>query len=462
MNAIQSPIPTRRQMPALRQSSYETMACPHGYGLVQIEGLKTPDSLPSHRGREVHEIAATNSEHCAMKRVPQDLLFYDTLLLDCGEEAAEIMRNYRDEFTIEWNTFFGAEVTMALDANFQPTMPLGRDGKPTWGHRNPMGHWVDWGVKQSGLPPEYEGILDAIYIMPGNTVARVPDYKSHPRPFEPTTFQARLYCLMLFMHIPTLQEIEFVLHFVRYPKVAKPIKFFREDVPALKREVARERERERSYWKTYEEEGLDALPALPGAHCQYCPALDAVGPWACPVGKLNPFDDLKPRQRLQWRIYTGMANRKNNQIMSEILDVTQEPIRTHDANNNEYTFGPVPKERTEFPLFVYNEETGGLDSPIFDALVNWSLEEEGAADAKPTKRWGAPALTRLRISTTKLKSLIKAKSRMLLHHQIIDEKLGLEVTKVEYRVTKDAQVDDGIDYDDMNGGANYEDRDESW
>ncbi|HEV2175408.1 MAG TPA: hypothetical protein VGR71_17665, partial [Nitrospira sp.] len=223
----------------LTQTTYESMGCPHNYGLVHIEGQKPPDTLPSVRGRDIHEIMAAYSEHCAARRVPMDLNYFDGLLMDTGEDAAAIMQNAGESIKVDWQNFFAAEVSMGLDADFKPTYSIDHDGNDV-----PFREDLWSPVVSTGKKPMVCGIADDIAIFAGNTAAREKDYKSHPRPFEPTTFQAKLYALMLFMHMPQLQEIEFVLVFVRYTNIVRPIKFHRDQVPILKDEVLRIRNRQ--------------------------------------------------------------------------------------------------------------------------------------------------------------------------------------------------------------------------
>lgn len=412
----------------LTQSTFECMSCPQNYGLVHIEGLKPPDTLPSIRGRDIHEIMAAYSEHCSQRRVPADLAYFDGLLLDTGDDAAEIMRNAGESITVDWKNFFAAEMSLGLDANFQPASSILHDG--TILPPAPM-----WGLKAHSVnPTRYSGILDDIALFPGGKSARIRDYKSHPRPFEPTTFQAKLYSLMLFMFLPELEEVEFVLVFVRYKNIVRPIKFHRSQVPELKEDVQRVAMRQEGYHVTYAQEGLDGLPAFAGTHCTYCPA---VSNFKCPIAKMNPMLELEGDKRLHFRLWYAAMNRANNQIMSQMVEGTQETIHATDANGKSYTFGPVEKEKTTYPLFEWNG--AGFDMPVLDALQTWM--DTAPEDCLPTKRSPVPWLAKLKIGATELNQYLKANKREIVHNNIKD--LAHVEKAVEFRVQRDAEVDEG-------------------
>lgn len=415
------------QIPPLRQSTYETMSCPHSYGLIHIQGLKPPDSLASSRGTEVHSILAAYVTHCAQRRVPADYGYLDALCSSVGEEAAQILETCRESFTVDWQNFFVAETTFALDVDFDPTRPVDVPEKDQL--------FVVCGIDDPNPnPPAYSGTLDTIYLMPGNKVARIIDYKSHPRPFDPTTFQAKLYSLALFIHMPELQEIEFVLRFVRYPNVQKPIKFFRSDVPGLMEDMRRVRARQFEYHAIADRIEDYDLQAIPGTHCTYCPAITD---FSCPVAKLNPMLNLSPNERLAYRLWHDVANRANNQAMQQYVDGTGMSIEALDANGKSYTFGPVQRESTTYPLFVQNPD-GSFTMPIPDELINWSLTEP--KDMVPRKG-SRPWLCNLTIGATKLKSYLKTNKREIVHNAIRD--LAVTETKIQLKVTRDSEVDDG-------------------
>ena len=75
--------------------------------------------------------------------------------------------------------------------------------------------------------------------------------------------------------------------------------------------------------------------------------------------------------------------------------------------------------------------------PIADALVDWAVE--APEDLHPKK--GTPWFLNLRIGSTELNSYLKAKKRELIHNRCKD--LAKTETKMEMRITRDAEVDDG-------------------
>ena len=418
------------EIPALRQSARETMGCPHSYGLVYIEGLKTPNTTASARGTSIHDVLAHYFTHCAGRRIPADFAYLDSLADSVTEEVAHILESCRENLTVDWQNLFGTEISMGLDKDFQPTWSMDHENKPVT--IDPL-----WGTVGSGKRPAYCGILDSVYLMPGGTVARITDLKSHPRPFPADSFQGKLYSLMLMMHIPELREVEFGLRFVRYQNLVTTQKYYRNDVPQMMDDVRRERNRQHGYHEIYEQDGLQALPAFASGACTYCPCvLDPVH-IPCPIAKLNPMTNLSPADRLNWRLVHDVMNRTNNQAMQQYVDGSGQEIHSQDANGKFYSFGPVEKEKTTYPLFA-EDGSGGFNMPIVDALLDW--QNANPADLVP-KKGNKPWFLNLRIGSTQLKQYLKAAKREIIHNCVKD--LATVETKVELRITRDASVDDG-------------------
>lgn len=438
-------------VPPLRQSSYSTMGCPHSYGLTVIEGLKPPNTTASARGTDIHSVLSNYVIHCAQKRVPADFAFLDSLCDSVTDEVKGILESCRENITVDWQNLFGSEISMGLDKDFQPTYSMDHDNKPVpidqiWGIDSIWGSGEEaWG--NSGKAPAYCGILDTIYLMPGGTVASIRDFKSHPRPFPADSFQGKLYSLMLFMHIPELKEVEFALHFVRYANKITTQKYFRSDVPQMMDDVRRERNRQLGYHEMYEQDGLQALPTFASGACTYCPCvLDPVH-IPCPIAKLNPMTNLSPADRLNWRLVHDVMNRTNNQAMQQYVDGSGQEIHSQDANGKLYSFGPVEKEKTTYPLFV-DDGSGGFTLPIVDALLDW---QHANPDDLVPRKGSKPWFSNLRIGSTQLKQYLKAGKREIIHNAIKD--LATVETKVELRITRDAEVDDamGEEYREFDG-----------
>jgi hypothetical protein len=421
-------------LPALRQSTYESMACPHGYGLVHIQGQRTPDSLNSDRGLDCHAVLAQYAEHCARKRTQVDYAHFDKLITGRGEEATEILDVARESLTIDWQNFFAAEAALWLDEEFMPT--LAPADLPRHLQSSPNSLLITEGIEPSGKPAAYGGILDLIYLFPGGVAALIDDYKSHPQPFKPTTFQGKFYPLLLMRHLPALERVEMRYRFIRYSNKVESQVYTREDIPMLAEAARRVRARQGEYQRLFEDGGIDNLKAMSGTHCQYCPAI-LESPTTCPIGAMNPQTNMSPDERLRWRLWFAAWNRVNNKAMSQYVQGSEEKITAMDANGNAYVFGPQQKERITYPVFALNEEHH-LSTPIIDALEDWALSE--GEDVMPSK--GKPSwLTKLRISSTQLKSKLKTKKRSHLDQRIED--LAETETRIEMRVSRDAQVDDG-------------------
>jgi len=414
--------------PPLSQSRMETMACEYCYKLVYIDGIKPPNTQQSDRGTDIHAVLAQYAEHCAKKHVPADFMYLEFLCTSLGDEAAEILESCRESLTIDWQNFMAAEISMGLDRDFQATWSVDHDLQRV--------EISDvWDFPGTDKTPAYCGILDTIYLMPGGKVARIVDWKSHPRAFPADSFQGKLYNLMLMMHLPELTEVEFGLKFVRYANVVTTHKYFRADVPQMMEDVRRVRNRQREI----HEKVADQMPLRTrgGSHCAYCPCVLAPEDVQCPIMRLNPMTNMKPDDRLNWRLVHDAMKRVNDQALKQHVEGTGASIYSQDANGKVYSFGPVEKQKITFPLFAEDGQ-GGFTLPVVDRLLDW--QNANPEDLQP-KRGGKPWFLNLRIGSTQLKSYLKAKKREIIDNAIKD--VALTENKVEYTITRDASVDDG-------------------
>lgn len=414
-------------LPPLRQSTVERMGCPHSYQLVHIQGIKPPQTPPAARGVDVHAALAEYAAYCAAKRIKSDYAYMDLLSRLVNDEAAKILDTCRDSITIDFANFYAAEVHMGLDEDFKPTYSVDHDG-------NPVPYADLWDVPSSGKPPAYAGILDVIYTYSGGKAAKIADYKSHARPFDPTTFQGKEYALFLFLHLPELQEIEFVLQFVRWPNIYRPAKYLRSDVPQMMEECRRFRK-----MQTKLHEGEDAR-AFAGAPCTYCPAILNN---SCPLADMNPMTNQSPADRLNFRLWLDAANRANNQAMKEYVDGTGQTIVSKDANGKAYSYGPKPTTSTTYPLFGWTERGGFELTPLIEKLMDWvtyTMPEDGQA----TKKGLIPWIARLRIGATELTSPLKAGKRADLHQWIQDTRgVVVKEDEIEIGIQRAPELDDG-------------------
>jgi hypothetical protein len=420
------------KVPAFRQSIFEQMACESGYKLVHIDGVRFPDTEPGDRGTDVHAIHAAYAEHCARKRVPADFVYLDSLCKAAGEEVAQIMETSRDSLSIDWANFFAAEISFGLDEDFRPTWSYDHDGARVF--MNPV-----WGETSERELKDacYCGIMDLVYILPGGKVAQIIDLKSHPRPFPADTTQGKMYCLALMMHMPELQEVEFSLRFVRYANAVTTKKYFRSDVPDLMDNMRRARARQVAIHEKVA--NTEPLRAHGGAHCTYCPCTLNPVAYPCPIMKLNPNLNMRPEERLNWKLVYGAMAAVNDKVLHQLVDGSGLEIYSQDANGKVYKYGPKESTETTAPLFVQDGK-GGFTMPILDALMDWA--NANPKDLIPRKG-SQPWFCNLRIGWSQLKSYLKANKRELIHNRIKD--LVTVKTTVEYGITKEPEVDDGVE-----------------
>lgn len=413
-------------IPAYRQSL--PMGCEECYRLTQIEGVKFPDTPEGERGTDIHAILSPYARHCAAKKVPADFAFLDSLCSAIGDEAFTILENCRDTLTIDWQNFFGSEIYFGLDENFRPTWSYDHDGKRV--EIDPI-----WGIAGSGNEPAYCGIIDVLFVLPGGVASRVPDYKSHNRPFPADTDQGKLYNLAVMMHLPKLQESEFSLRFVRWANVVTTQKYYRSDVPDLMDAMRRKRaQQEQIHVKVANGEPLRVHG---GPHCTYCPCTLNPMDYPCPIADLNPAINRTPGEWLSFKMAIDAMKRVAEKTLQQLADNAAEPIKSQDANGKWYVYEPKEVEVVTTPLFSDNGD-GGFDMPIVDALIKWA--ETNPADLVPRKG-SKPWFCNLRIGWTQLHSYLKANKRELIHNRIRD--LATITKAVRYSITRDAELDDG-------------------
>jgi hypothetical protein len=417
------------RIPPYRQSIGQSMACESGYRFVHIDQIKFPSTEPAERGIDVHFIKSQYARHCAEKHVPADFAFLDSLCYAAGEEAVTILENCRDNIVIDWENFFASEIHMGLDSKFRPTWSYDHDGNRV--EIDPV-----WGIKDSGEEPEYCAIADEIYMMPGRKASKVIDSKTHPRSFPADTDQGKLYSLMILMHMPSLQENEFVLQFVRYENLNTTQKYYRSDVPDLMAAVRRMRARQVLIHEKVA--NREPLRTHGGPQCSYCPCVLNPVAYPCPLGNLNTFTNLTPEDRLRWELANRPAAVVNRKAMEQHVLATGQPIRTQDANGKWYEFSQKEVKEVTAPLFE-EDGRGGFIMPILDALLEWA--NTNYADMIPRKG-SKPWFCNLKIGWTDLKKYLKAQKREIVHNRI---KPLLKVTNsLEFRITKDPETDDGI------------------
>ena len=413
-------------IPPLRQSLQEMMACPKFYVTEVIEGKRLPGGLDSARGTEIHRTMAGYLSHCAVKGMSADLDAFDQFSRGAGPQAARILAGMRDGFEVDHQHLFATELTLALDEHFEPTSLTAE---------------MEGIVKSSELPATYQGTLDGIYLFPDQARLRVDDFKSHMRPFNPEDkAQAKEYALLAFQHFPWANQVVFRLIFVRYIRVVREVTFTREQVPDLVAAISAARARQQRIHEDYAA-GRD-IEALAGSHCCYCPLLTNRN---CPIAEYNPQMQFTPAERLNFNLWYGQFSRANNAAMKAYVDEKGKPIVLRDYNGKSYSYGPVEKEAELYPVFQFGAD-GRMELrdeanpvlPIIDLLTMYAEDPENQGDIG----W----MRNVTISSSSLRKYLKTKRRVMLDQAIEDT--AEKVTRVRLQVSKPLDAVDIPDEED--------------
>jgi hypothetical protein len=378
-------MPEPLNIPALRQSLCETASCPHSYGYQVIEGHKMPSGLQSARGTEIHHVMSEYIRHCAKKKVPADWAKFDELAYGAGSEAAGILNGLRDNYIVDFEHVYDTELTLSYTHEFP-----------------------------DGFLLETEGILDGLFFLtPAN--ARIDDFKSHPRPFDPDTFQSKLYPFMVLMNFPEVEEVSFQLIFVRYANARRSVTYTRDDLPMLRQEIVNARARQIRMHKDHAA-GI-TLEAYPGSHCAYCPLLQGN---QCPIAEFNPHATLSLEERLRFAVWIDEVNAVNKQVLKDAVDASGQPVTYRDGNNRLVQIGFNEREAVEFPLVTVYPFLK-MHAETYPADTEW--------------------IKKLNISSTKLKSALKAKKRAITHQAIMDT-AAVRLSKTTFAITTPAESDE--------------------
>jgi hypothetical protein len=399
------------RIPPLRQSTEVTMSCPLFYATAIIKGKRQPGGMESARGNQVHRTLAQYAAWCAHKGVAMDLDAFDRFAKGAGPVAARILSGMRESYQVEFNRLLATELGMSLDEHFQPT-----DASPV----------VEGESGDSGLPGAFQGTLDALLVFREELKIQIDDAKSHPRPFDPAeTLQGEMYALLCFQHFPWVMEVKFRLVFVRYHNLVREVIYTREDVPKLIETVKAARARQLMIHEDYEA-GRE-IEAIPGAHCCYCPLLSNR---TCPISEFNAQMQLTPEDRLRFHLWYAAFSAVNNKALKDVVQGTGRNVILRDYNGKIYSYGPVEKESSVYPLFKKTEDgiamdaQGNPDMPIVSLLMDYAH-----ATPDDTKWMG-----NLVISSTKLNAALGTKKRAFLDQATQDA--ADKVTKATLKVSK--------------------------
>jgi hypothetical protein len=413
--------------PPLSQSRESKLVCAEFYSVTEIDGVETPPSVYSDRGDEVHHVMAQYALGCAKREVPSDWELFDQIAEAVGPEAGAMLDGMRDNLVIDWEHLFCVETWLGLKEDLSPNV-------------------CQKGSEAARLTA-YEGTPDAIYFTEMKnddysdgvgTKAYIPDFKSHWRPFDADTFQAKLYPFLVFQHFPEIQEVMFELIFTRYKSARRSVTYTRDDVVKLAWEIERarrkqtlihERAKAHGKWDYSTSEyplGVGAgsidVPrepqgATPGSHCIYCPHL-AKG--TCPLGSTNPYGMMTLEERLKQVVYLDQARKHQLEIIKSFVDASRAPV-SFEAGDQKYTASFAASESGYFPLV-----------PTVSMLSEWIGE-----NPEDKTLW-----ERLRVGSTELKSKLKAKKRAILDQRLRDEVMVKE-TSVRFGIRKEGE-EDGI------------------
>ena len=413
-------------IPALRQSTAEQMSCEILYAVMQIERRQSNGaSMESARGTQIHDVLARYQRHCGQRRVPSDLAEFDQLSKGAGQEATRILIGMRESYQVDFEHLFGTHLKFSLDEDFQATVG------------NVDFH--DLVAGETGERSAYQGEMDGFYVVPEEQRAEVPDFKSHPKPFDPgDTFQAKLYSLAALMMLPKeITSVAFRLIFVRYKNLSRVVIYTRADIPMLIEEVRAQRERQKLIHAKYTKGGLAALEATSGPQCHYCPLLANK---SCPMGEANPELQESPEDDLRWLLWAQERAAVVKKRLRNHVQASGRFVTIADNNGRKYQFRTVERESTIYPVFqregdgiAYDSLTGRPVMPIIEALTDHAHSSPGDASWLPN----------LTVSSTGLKDKLGAKGRVLLDQAIRDLATTIPTTAWAVKPPAEIETDEG-------------------
>jgi hypothetical protein len=390
------------------------MGCKKNYVTQIIEGRRNPGGVESMRGREIHHTMSLYLSHCARKGVAMDLTAFDEFAKGAGVLASKILVGVRDSYQTDHAHLFATEVKMHLDDDFNPTELTAE---------------LDGVCSDSGNKVSYEGTLDAIFPYREENRIVIDDFKSHPRPYNPSdadkSMQGKEYSLFCFKHFSWAQEVKFRLVFVRFRSLVREVVYTREDIPSLIEAVRSLRARQKAIHEEYAAGG--DIEATGNDGCFYCPLLSDR---ECPILRDNPNAQGEPSEWLSSALVYSAYAKVNNARMKAWVNTNGKPILLRDYNQKAFTYGPVESESKAYPLFqatadgIATDREGNPIMPIVSLLLDKTL-------VPPDDReW----LNKLVISSTKMESPLKAKKRVLAHQVITDA--ADKVTKAPMKISK--------------------------
>jgi hypothetical protein len=377
--------------------------------------------MQSERGTEVHHAMSLYIKHCVASKIAVDFDAFDHISAAAGPVAGPILDNMRDTYVVDFKHVLASEIRLRMDDDLDPT--LVERTSPVGGIMHHDDAMV--GVAYSPGPASHAGTLDVLLINDDATEGVIEDFKSHPRPFDPDTYQSTLYPFMALKHIPSLRKVTFELIFVRYGgDVRRSVVWTRDDMPEMAIHIRRARERQLALEASYA--AGEPIKVHSGSHCQYCPKITK--PTLCSISEFNPQINTAMDERLRFLIWSTEQAKVTRAAMKDYVDATGKPICITDANGKTYAFGIEPVESKIYPL---------------DRTSIKLLEDH--FKVSPKDDWES---MKLRISSTSIKPKLKAKMRAGLAQAFDDSVVEMEV-KPKFAIRRpDGDVDTGYSQDD--------------
>jgi hypothetical protein len=378
------------QVPPLRQSVYEDMACAHLYGAKHVAAIMTPGGVAAARGIEIHAVFAGYISHLVKTRRRRDLDFFDKLMEATSTDARAVLERFKYNHDFDPEKIVDAELEIALDEDFEP---IDTELSGTYSDR-----------VRGGRVVAYRGRLDLVQLH-SRTRAQIDDWKSYFQIVNADTFQSKFYPLLLFCRNPALEKITFVLEFVRYG-ASRKVEYLRSDVPWLKEVAQRARKRQKQLHELISL-GPSEISAAPGRHCTWCPLLLK----GCPLERdTNPYASKSPEEHLKYLLWLREANKQTTEVLKTLVRELG-PIECQDQNGVAYEAGFAASPKTEYPC----SETTAI-------LQQWMSKH-------PEDRTVAEGVT-----MSGLNSLLKAKKRKELAENLAA--VAKTRTETEFRVDR--------------------------
>jgi len=172
-----------------------------------------PDTQPTMRGTEFHDMAASYAAHLMVNQLETDWEWADKIATLFHGEAKQLFLDWVKRQTFQPENIVDVESTITLDWNFKPV------AKETESHLAP-----------------WQGTLDMISFSADGTEADIEDYKTSWMAFSPDTIQSMYYPWLLSKVFPGLKKIRFHLNFVRW-NIRKTREFLIEEMPAVEQAI---------------------------------------------------------------------------------------------------------------------------------------------------------------------------------------------------------------------------------